>query len=90
MSISHLNINTGKFDTEFVALNHNKEQVPSDELLTEIGKTLEAQIFAHVQEILEEMSRVLERAKPTMSMTSTHLTIKNIRRSLRDRQRELN
>ncbi|MDJ0517711.1 MAG: hypothetical protein QNJ74_16165 [Trichodesmium sp. MO_231.B1] len=90
LSISRIDTKTGGLNTEYVALGHNKDKVPSDEILAKIGDKLGSQIATHIDRVMDEMSRVIEGGNPTLPITSTHITIENIRRSLRDRQGEMN
>ncbi|MGK7914570.1 MAG: hypothetical protein AB4038_03365 [Prochloraceae cyanobacterium] len=85
LSVSLFHIESGDYETQFLALNYKKEEAPSERLLAEIAYDLEQQISAHLEEVFTEVANILDGAKPTIPMTTTHIAIENIRRSLSDR-----
>ena len=90
LSITYLDAETGKIDTEFLALPTKPEQSPPPDILSLIINKVEDEIIQGLDKIMAEMDKVLEGEIPSIPFSSTHIVIELIRQDYRDRSPSLN
>jgi len=90
LSITHIDRETGKFDTEFLALPHKPEQMPEADVMVGIATELEDKIFEDIQNSILEMQKVMNGELPSLPTTSTLVAIDWSRQQSRDRNPALN